>query len=33
MLEQCMKDCLPREGPHAGAAEEFEKEGAAEMKC
>jgi len=28
-----MEDCLPWEGPHAGAGEESEEEGAAETMC
>ena len=32
MLEKFVKDCLPWVGPHAGAGEEREEEGAAETK-
>jgi len=32
VLQQFVKDCIPREGPHAGAGEQREEEGAAEMK-
>ena len=28
-----LEDCLPWEGPHTGAGEECEKEGAAERMC
>lgn len=28
-----MKDCIPWEGPYAGAEEECKEERAAEMKC
>ena len=31
-LEKFMNDCIPWVGPHAGAGEEHEREGAAEMK-
>jgi len=33
MLEKFMEDCLLWEGPHTGAGEECEEEGAAETKC
>jgi len=33
MLEKFMEDCLLWEGPHAGAGEECEEEGAAEATC
>ena len=33
MLEQFVEDCLPWVGPHAGAGEEHEEEGAAETMC
>jgi len=32
-VEKLVEDCLPREGPHAGAGEECEEEGAAETTC
>jgi len=32
MLEQFVKDCIPWVGPHAGAGEESEEEGAAQTK-
>ena len=32
-LEKFMEDCLPWEGPHGGAGEECEEEGAAETTC
>jgi len=33
MLEQFVKDCLPRVGPHARAGEDCEEEGTAETTC
>jgi len=33
MLEKFVEDSLPWEGPHTGAGEECEKEGAAETTC
>lgn len=32
-LEQFMRDCVLWQEPHAGAGEEWDEEGAAEMKC
>ena len=32
-LEKFMENCLPWAGPHTGAEEEYEEEGAAEKTC
>jgi len=32
-LDKFMEDCIPQVGPHAGAEEDCEKEGAAETRC
>jgi len=33
VLEKLMENCLLWEGPHAGAGEKYEKEGATETMC
>jgi len=33
MLEKFVENCLPWEAPHAGAGQEYGKEGATETRC